>query len=66
MTAVTLGRVTRHITRRMVESVATTLCFVGGLGLVAFGVALIALPAGLIVAGVQLSAVAVLYERGKT
>lgn len=64
MTAAALGRVTRHISRRVVESVATTIVFAGGLALVALGVGMISLAAGLIVGGVQLAAVAVLYERG--
>lgn len=66
MTTATLPRLARRISRRMVESAATTVCFLGGLALIALGVALVALPAGLIVAGIELACAAVLYERGRT
>lgn len=43
----------------------TAAAFWAGLALVAVGVALVSLPAGLVVAGVELAAVAVAYERGE-
>lgn len=45
------------------ESVLVTAAYVGGLGLLALGVALIYLPAGLIVAGLTSAATSVLYAR---
>jgi len=61
-----LRRLLSRIGRRPVlESAATTLAFLTGLGLVAWGTALVFLPAGLIVGGLQLTAGAVLYARGR-
>lgn len=65
MRAVRLRRALRRLGRRPVlENGLTTLAFLAGLGLVALGVALVHLPAGLIVGGAQLAAGAALYARG--
>lgn len=47
----------------MLENGTTALAFLGGLGMVAYGVALVSLPAGLIVGGAELAAGAALYAR---
>jgi uncharacterized membrane-anchored protein YitT (DUF2179 family) len=47
------------------EASLLTLAYIGGLGLLAFGVAMIFVPAGLIVGGGASVASAVLYARGR-
>lgn len=55
-----LGRLGR---RPLLEGAAETLAFLGGLALVAVGVGMVFLPAGLVVAGVELAAAAALHAR---
>lgn len=60
-----LRRALRRLGRRtLLENALTTVAFLGGLALVATGVALVSLPAGLIVAGAELVAGSALYARG--
>jgi uncharacterized membrane protein YgdD (TMEM256/DUF423 family) len=60
------ARIRRGIRERRtaIEGTVATAAFLAGLALVAFGVALIYLPAGLIVGGVELAAGAALFARG--
>jgi len=59
-------RALRRLGRRAVlESGITTLAFLVGLAMVAGGCALVYLPAGLIVGGLQLTAGSMLYARGR-
>jgi hypothetical protein len=50
--------------RPVLENLLTVAAFLGGLVLVAVGVGMISLSAGLIVAGAELTVGAALYERG--
>lgn len=69
MTASALTGVVRRLGRRVnsrtVESAATNLFFVAGLSFIALGLAMIWVPVGVIFAGIELAACAVLYERGR-
>lgn len=49
--------------RRALVGLATSLGFFGGLAMAVFGVALVSLPAGLIVGGLAAATVAALYAR---
>ena len=60
-----IRRALRGLGRRpLLENVATTAAFLGGLAMIALGVALVSLPAGIVTGGVELVAGASLYARG--
>jgi hypothetical protein len=58
-----VGALRRH--GEGIRGALASLAFLAGLGLIAFGVGMISVPAGLIVAGVEISAAAALYARGE-
>lgn len=58
------GRRLAAALRPRAEGFATAAAFFAGLTLIAYGTALISLPAGLIVGGVLLTAGSLLYARG--
>lgn len=65
--AIAPARISRALRahRKSIEGAAASLAFLAGLALVAGGVAMIYLPAGLIVGGVELAAGAALFARGE-
>lgn len=63
--ALTRLRPSRQAATQFFEGAATAAGFFGGLALVALGVAMLSAAAGVIVGGVELTALAALYARGR-